>query len=82
MKLSEKIQRKDFWSALVKVFVPFFILLTLITLFMNSWRDIFAGDFAKVNEVNFSEGKWIRFFGIKFIITFVYSFWMTNRNMK
>lgn len=82
MKFVDKIQQKDFWSALAKVFIPFFVFLTLISLFMNSWRDVFAGNFDAVNQLNFASGKWIRFFGIKIVITFLYSLWMTNKNYK
>ena len=82
MSFIQKMQRKDFWNAFLRVFIPFFIVLTLISLFMNSWRDIFAGNFESVNQLNFSEGKWIRFFGIKLAITFLYSLWMTNKNLK
>lgn len=82
MSFIQKVQRKEFWNALLKVFIPFFIFLTVISLLMNSWRDIFAGNFEAVNQLNFSEGKWIRFFGIKFVITFLYSLWMTNKNTK
>lgn len=49
---------------------------------MNSWRDIFAGDFAAVNDYNFSDGKWIRFWGIKIVITILYGLYMTNKNME
>lgn len=82
MSFIQKAQRKEFWNAFLKVFIPFFIFLTIITLLMNSWRDIFAGDFEAVNQLNFAEGKWMRFFGIKFVITFLYSLWMTNKNTK
>ena len=82
MGFIQKAQSKGFWNAFLKVFIPFFIFLIIITLLMNSWRDIFAGDFEAVNQLNFSNRKWMRFFGIKFVITFVYSLWMTNKNMK
>lgn len=82
MSLIKKIQTAEFWSAFTKVFIPFFIFLTVISVFMNSWRDIFAGDFNAVNQLNFAEGKWIRFFGIKIVITFLYSLWTTARNLK
>lgn len=49
---------------------------------MNSWRDIFAGDFAAVNDYNFADGKWIRFWGIKIVITILYGLYMTNKNIK
>ncbi|MEQ6125238.1 hypothetical protein AAON49_13605 [Pseudotenacibaculum sp. MALMAid0570] len=82
MSLLRKIKQPGFWSNFAKIAIPFFILLTVAMLLMNSWRDIFAGDFAKVNEVNFANGGWIRFFGFKVIISVVYGLWMTTRNTK
>ncbi|MGB2225857.1 MAG: hypothetical protein ACPH5K_07895 [Polaribacter sp.] len=49
---------------------------------MNSWRDIFAGDFAAVNDYNFADGKWERFWGIKIVITILYGLYMANKNIK
>ncbi len=82
MNFFNKIQQPIFWSNFIKVALPFFIIVTLFSLFMNSWRDIFAGDFVKVNEINFTEGKWQRFFGIKIVISFIYGLYVTNKNMK
>ena len=82
MSVFEKMKAPGFWSNVLKVAIPFFILVTVISLFMNSWRDIFAGDFAKVNEYNFSEGKWQRFWGIKIVLSFVYGMYVTLKNTK
>ena len=82
MAFIEKIKSPGFWTNLLKVAIPFFILVTVISLIMNSWRDIFAGDFAKVNEVNFSEGKWQRFWGIKIIISFGYAMFISLKKTK
>lgn len=82
MSFFEKIQKPEFWNAFKKISIPFFILLVLISLFMNSWRDIFSGDFAAVNAYNFSDGKWIRFWGFKIVITILYGLFMTNKNFK
>lgn len=82
MSVLEKMQSQGFWKNVLKIAIPFFILVTVISLFMNSWRDIFAGDFAKVNEVNFSDGKWQRFWGIKIIISFVYAMFIAIKNTK
>jgi len=49
---------------------------------MNSWRDIFAGDFAKVNTTNFANGKWKSFWGLKVVISTFYGIWVTNKKMK
>ncbi|MFD2566484.1 hypothetical protein [Pseudotenacibaculum haliotis] len=82
MSFIKKMQQKEFWSNFAKIAIPFFVFLSIAMLLMNSWRDVFAGDFAKVNEANFANGEWIRFFGIKVVISFFYGLWMTNRNMK
>ena len=82
MSFLNKIQQAEFWSKFLKVALPFFIIVTLISLFMNSWREIFAGDFTTVSKVNFNNGKWMRFFGIKVIISFIYGLYITNKNIK
>ena len=82
MKFTEKIKQPEFWRNFFKVAIPFFIIVTLISLFMNSWREIFAGDFTTVSEANFNDGKWKSFWGIKVVISFIYGLYITNKNMK
>lgn len=82
MKFIEKIKHPEFWPNFLKVAIPFFIVVTLISLFMNSFKDIFAGDFAAVSETNFNDGKWKTFWGIKVVISFIYGMYITNKNMK
>lgn len=82
MTFLEKIQKQEFWSNFLKVAIPFFIIVTLISLFMNSWREIFNGDFEAVSQTNFEDGKWKSFWGIKLTISFFYGLYITNKNMK
>ncbi|WP_435415454.1 hypothetical protein [Polaribacter aestuariivivens] len=82
MTFLQKIKQPLFWSNFAKVAIPFFILVTLISLFMNSWQEIFAGDFTKVNEVNFANGKWKTFWGLKIVISVFYGIWLTSKKMK
>lgn len=82
MSFFNKIQTKAFWVNFYKVTLPFFILVTLISLFLNSWRDIFSGDFAAVAEANFNDGKWIPFWAYKIVFSIFYGLYMTNKNMK
>jgi hypothetical protein len=82
MTLLEKMKSSGFWTNVLKIAIPFFIVVTLFSLFMNSWRDIFAGEFAKVNEMNFSDGKWQRFWGIKIIISFGYALYVALKKTK
>ncbi|WKD85797.1 hypothetical protein KCTC32516_01143 [Polaribacter huanghezhanensis] len=82
MTILEKLKSPGFWINFLKIALPFLLFVTLISLFMTSWRAIFAGDFAEVNEVNFTEGKWQRFWGFKIGISFLYALYMTIRKTK
>lgn len=82
MTFLEKTKQPLFWSNVAKVAIPFFIMVTLISLLMNSWSDIFAGDFTKVNEVNFADGKWMNFWGLKVFLSAFYGLYVTNKKMK
>ena len=82
MKFTEKIKSPLFWSNFTKVAIPFFIFVTIISLLINSWSAIFAGDFIAVAEANFANGKWTQFWGIKIVISVIYGMYITNKNMK
>jgi hypothetical protein len=73
MSVLDKMKSPGFWTNVLKIAIPFLILVTIISLLMNSWRDIFAGEFTKVNEMNFAEGKWQKFWGLKIAISFIYA---------
>ena len=49
---------------------------------MNSWSAIFSGNFTKVAQVNFIDGKWIGFWSYKVFLSLIYAMYMTNKNMK
>jgi len=72
-----KMQTKLFWVNLIKVAIPFFIIVTIVSLLMNSSSAIFSGDFTTVVKENFSEDKWINFFGFKVVFSFIYGFYIT-----
>ena len=82
MTFLEKTKQPLFWKNFTKVAIPFFMVVTLFSLFINSWEAIFGGDFAKVNEVNFAENKWKKFWGIKIFISVFYGLYITNKKMK
>lgn len=77
-----RFQTKPFWINFAKFAIPFFIIVTIISLVMNSWSALVAGDFATVAEVNFSDGKWQSFFAFKIIFSTIYALYVTNKNMK
>ena len=73
MKFTQKIKTKEFWTYFVKIAIPFFIVVTLISIFINSWREIFAFEFESVSNSNFGDGKWKNFWGMKLFISFLIS---------
>ncbi|KGL58719.1 hypothetical protein [Polaribacter sp. Hel1_85] len=82
MSFLDKIKQPLFWSNFVKVALPFFIIVTIISLLMASFSDIFSGDFNKVSETNFANGKWKNFFGFKVVFSVFYGLYVTNKKMK
>ena len=81
MSILKKIQQPLFWKNAAKVAIPFFIVVTIFSLVLNSSKDIFSGNFNAVYETNFSDGKWINFWGFKVIFSLIYGVWITNKKM-
>ena len=82
MSFLDKVKQPIFWTSFAKVAIPFFIIVTIISLLMNSFSEIFLGDFETVNQNNFSDGKWKNFFGFKIVFSTVYGLYTTNKKMK
>ncbi len=82
MSFLEKIKQPIFWTNFAKVAFPFFVIVTVISLLINSSSEIFSGDFETLNKNNFSDGKWKNFFGFKIVFSAIYGLYMTNKNMK
>ena len=82
MSFLEKIKQPLFWSNFAKVAIPFFVIVTIVSLLMSSASDIFSGAFDKVSETNFTNGKWKNFFGFKVVFSTFYGLYMTNKKMK
>jgi fucose 4-O-acetylase-like acetyltransferase len=82
MNFTDKIKQPLFWKNFAKIAVPFFIVVTLISLLIESSSAIFSGDFETVNRENFANGKWKTFFGFKVVFTGIYAMYITNKNMK
>ncbi len=82
MTFLEKIKAPGFWLNMFKIAVPFFIVVTLFSLIINSGGALFSGDFESVNEVNFSEGKWQKFWAVKIVVSLLYAFYITVKKTK
>jgi hypothetical protein len=82
MTFTEKIKHPQFWPVTFKVALTFFGILIIISLLFNSFSALIRFDFAKVAEENFTDGKWLNFFGIKLLVSLVYAIWTTSRNIK
>ena len=82
MTFFEKIQNGQFWINFAKVAVPFFVIVTIISLLINSSSEIFSGDFKVLYQNNFAGDQWKTFFGYKVVFSTLYGLYMTNKNMK
>ena len=82
MALFQKIQQPGFWVNVLKIAIPFLIIVTIFSLVFNSGKLILSGDFNAVNELNFSNKKWIRFWLSKIVISLIYGIYTANKNTK
>lgn len=82
MTFFQKVQQPSFWVNVLKITIPFLIIVTLFSLFFNSGKAIFSGDFETVNEINFSNKKWVRFWLSKVVISLIYGIYISNKNTK
>ena len=82
MALSENIKKSFFWLNTFKIGIVFIFFLSIVSLLLNSFSDIFSGNWQAVLEQNFSNQLWKRFFSTKVIAGFVYGVYVSNKNMK
>ncbi len=82
MTFIEKIKSPGFCTNLFKIAIPFFIVVTLFSLVMNSGGALFSGDFETVYKINFSEGKWQVFWVVKILASMLYGFYLTVKKTK
>ena len=82
MALSENIKKSFFWLNTIKIGIAFVFFLSIVSLLLNSFSDIFSGNWQAVLEQNFSNQLWKRFFSTKVIAGFVYGVYVSNKNMK
>ena len=82
MTFLEKLKTDIFWKSVFKISILFFITIIIISLLFNNFSDIIKFDLQAIETDNFSEGKWIKFFYIKAIISLLYGIWVTQKNIK
>ena len=82
MAFSENIKKSFFWSNTIKIGIVFVFFLSIVSLLLNSFSDIFSGNWQVVLEQNFSNQLWKRFFSTKVIAGFVYGVYVSNKNTK
>lgn len=82
MSFTKKIQKGSFWINVFKIAIPFLAFVTLFSLLVNSGSALFSGDFQTVNSINFSQGKWIKFWLTKVIVSILYAIYVVNKKTK
>ncbi len=82
MGLLKKIQRGEFWINVLKIGIPFLVIVALFSLLFKTGGAIFSGDFETVYNVHFANKQWIRFWLSKIVIALIYSMYIVNKKMK
>ncbi len=82
MNFTEKIKTRDFWKKVFLIALTFFIALTLFSLMMSDASAFFSLDFEKISELNFDNGKWKSFFGVKLIVCVLYGILTAGRKTR
>ena len=82
MSFSKNIQQGSFWINVLKVSVPYLIFVTIFSLLVNSGSALFSADFEAVNTINFSKGKWQRFWLTKVTVSVLYAIYVVNKKTK
>lgn len=82
MGLLTNIQHITFWKNVLKISIPFLLIVAVFSLLFNTGSAVFSGDFEKVYAFHFAENKWIRFWLSKAVISLLYGLYITNKSMK
>lgn len=82
MSFTNNLKQQKFWKLFFNFSVPFLLFVTVFSLLINSFSDVFSANFAEVHQTNFANGKWKVFFVPKIMLSLVYGFYMANKNMK
>lgn len=82
MSFLENLKQQKFWKLFINFAVPFLLFVTVFSLLINSFSDIFSGNFTEVHQTNFAEGRWKAFFAPKIVLSLVYGFYMASKNIK
>lgn len=82
MSLQQNFLKKLFWINVLKIGIPFLIVVTLFALIFTSGGSIFSGDFKAVYETHFADKRWVRFWLSKVVISIIYGVYITNKKMK
>ena len=82
MMFLKNLRNSNFWRLFLHFAAPFFIFVTIFSLLINSFSDVFSGNFDKVYQNNFSDGKWKIFFTPKIVLSIIYGLYMANKNFN
>ena len=66
----------------LKIFAFIFPTLVVLALLFESGSAVFSGDWETVDTQNFSDGKWVRFFGVKLLFSLGYGIIVSLRKSK
>ena len=82
MSVLDDFRNKNFWIAVLKLAVVFFVVFVFLSLLISNFSAVISGDFATVYQEEWANGKWKQDLSIKAAITLVYAIYMTSRRQN
>ncbi len=82
MTFQEKLQAPGFFKNFALTALVFFVIVTIVSLILNNPGDFFSFNFDKIAAELLNDGKWKQFFGIKIVISVLYSLYITLKKTK
>ena len=79
MQILENFKKPEFWTRVLQLTIVFFVIFVGISLILSHFSEIISGEFAQIYQDEWANGKWVNYFLVKFVISLVYSIYMTSR---
>ena len=82
MTFLNKLKERQFWNIFLIVFAVYFITVTIISLLLHSFSDIFSSNWSSISETNFNNGKWKSFWVTKLLGSFIFGLYLANKKVE
>ena len=82
MEIFDNFKKPEFWVRVLQMALIFFVIFIGISLVLSHFNEIISGEFSTIFQEEWANGKWVNYFLIKFVVSFVYAIYMTSRMLN